>query len=417
MTAQAFDGAAIAAGYPDLARPRLADPAGTPHMMTMAAAPVRTAVVRLAVSGFRSYARAELNVDPRPVVLAGANGAGKTNLLEALSFLAPGRGLRNAALDAVVRRDAVGSERHWAVAVRLATPDGPVDIGTGIDPQGGERRVVRIEGNAAAGPSALGRIVRVGWLTPAMDRLFLEGSSERRRFLDRLVFTFEPDHAAHAADYAKAMRERNRLLRAGRMDPAWLGALEAAMAENGVALAAARAETVERLNGALAVRDGAFPRARLSLDGALDDQLAHAPAVEAEQWLEATLAAGRSRDAEAGRALEGAHRTDLCVRHAGKGDIEAQACSTGEQKALLISIVLAAARLQAADHPGGAPILLLDEVTAHLDGVRRAALFDELCFLGSQAWLTGTDPDLFAPLGARAQHFRVGPDGPAPVTG
>jgi DNA replication and repair protein RecF len=377
----------------------------------------RIAVVRLTVAQFRSYARADLRLDGRPVVLAGPNGAGKTNLLEALSFLAPGRGLRNATLDQVTRHQARGDERHWGIAARVATPDGAVDVGTGVDPQGGERRAVRIDGVPVPGSGELARVLRLGWLTPAMDRLFIEGGTERRRFLDRLVFNFEPDHALNATDYAKAMRERNRLLRAGRFDPAWLGALEARMAEAGVALAAARAETVERLNRALAMAGGAFPRARLALDGALDTHLAEWPAVEAEEWLKAALAASRPRDAEAGRALEGPHRTDLRVRHAGKDDMAAELCSTGEQKALLIAIVLAGARLQVAEHPGGAPILLLDEVTAHLDAERRIALFEELGNLGCQAWLTGTDEALFAPFGARAQHFRLGPDGIVAVAG
>lgn len=395
----------------------MADGRDNPHIVVVEEASTRVAVMRLAVAQFRSYARADLRLDGRPVVLAGANGVGKTNLLEALSFLAPGRGLRNATLDQVTRRQAQGEERCWAIAAQVATPDGAVDIGTGVDPQGGERRVVRIDGAPVPGSGELARILRLGWLTPAMDRLFIEGGTERRRFLDRLVFNFEPVHALNAAGYAKAMRERNRLLRAGRFDPAWLGALEARMAEAGVALAAARAETVERLNRALAMAGGVFPRALLALDGALDAHLAEWPAVEAEEWLKAALAASRPRDAEAGRALEGPHRTDLRVRHAGKDGMPAELCSTGEQKALLIAIVLASARLQAAEYPGGAPVLLLDEVTAHLDAERRMALFEELADLGCQAWLTGTDEALFAPFGARAQHFRLCANGIVAIGG
>lgn len=368
---------------------------------------VRTAVLRFAVNGFRSYASAELRVDERPVVLVGPNGAGKTNLLEALSFLAPGRGLRNARLEDVVRREALPGQRKWAVAARVETPEGPIDVGTGMQAEEDKRRAVRIEGCPAPGPGALGRVLRIAWLTPAMDRLFLDGAAERRRFLDRLVFTFEPEHATRAVAYEKAMRERNRLLSEGRFDRAWLSALETAMAENGVALAAARAEVVELLNQALAADEGAFPRALLALEGALDRRLADGPAVEAEEWLQSALEAGRQRDAEARRALDGPHRSDLRVRHAGKGGTEAEHCSTGEQKALLISILLAMARLQATEHPGGAPVLLLDEVAAHLDAERREALFDALCRLGCQAWLTGTDAALFAPLNGRAQHFHV----------
>ena len=378
-----------------------------PHIEGMESATVRTAVRRFAVSGFRSYASAELRVDERPVVLVGANGAGKTNLLEALSFLAPGRGLRNARLEDVVRRDAQPGSRTWAVAAQIETPDGPVDVGTGMQAEDDRRRVVRIEGCPAPGSGALGRVLRIAWLTPAMDRLFLEGAAERRRFLDRLVFTFEPDHATRAIAYEKAMRERNRLLSEGRFDSAWLSALEMTMAENGVALAAARAEIVDRLNRALAAGQDAFPQAGLALEGAIDARLSGRTAVEAEEWLQSALAAGRQRDAEARRTLDGPHRSDLRVRHVGKGGIDAEQCSTGEQKALLIAIVLATARLQAAEHPGGAPVLLLDEVAAHLDAERREALFDALCQLGSQAWLTGTDAILFAPLDGRAQHFHV----------
>jgi DNA replication and repair protein RecF len=395
----------------------MADGCGDPHIAVVDKPLARIAVVRLTVAQFRSYARADLRLDRRPVVLAGPNGAGKTNLLEALSFLSPGRGLRNATLDQVTRHQAQGDERRWGVAARIEMPEGAVDVGTGLDPDGGERRVVRIDGVPVAGSGALARVLRLTWLTPSMDRIFVEGATERRRFLDRLVFNFEPDHALNASDYAKAMRERNRLLRVGRFDPAWLGALEARMAEAGVALAAARAETVERLNGMLTAAWGAFPRAVLALDGTLDAHLAAWPAVEAEEWLKAALAASRQRDAEVGRALEGPHRTDLRVYHAGKDGMAAELCSTCEQKALLIAIVLAGARLQAAEHPGGAPVLLLDEVTAHLDAERRIALFEELGDLGCQAWLTGTDEALFAPFGARAQHFRLGPDGIVAVAG
>jgi DNA replication and repair protein RecF len=359
---------------------------------------------RLVVTDFRSYARAELDFDGRPVVLTGENGAGKTNLLEAVSLLSPGRGLRGVAYAEIARDAGLGG---WAVAATLETEYGPVRIGTGLEPGvdvSSRSRAVRIDGETA-GPSALAEHVRMVWLTPAMDRLFVEGASERRRFLDRLVMGFDPEHGTRAGAYDRAMRERNRLLADDVSDDAWLSGLESQMAEHGVALAAARVEMIARLRGALdAMEDGPFPRALIALEGALEASLAAAAAVDVEDGFRRTLADMRGRDAGAGRALDGPHRSDLLVRHAAK-DREARSCSTGEQKALLIGIVLANARLLAA--LGKPPLLLLDEVAAHLDHERRAALFDEIVGLGLQAFMTGTDPSLFEALGARAQSLRV----------
>jgi DNA replication and repair protein RecF len=372
-------------------------------------APTRLAVTRLAVTEFRCYARAEIACDARPVVLTGPNGAGKTNLLEAVSFLAPGRGLRRATLGEVTRRDA-GATARWAVNARLTTPAGEVRIGTGIDPDappGSLRRAVRIDGEAA-GQAALGDHVVVVWLTPQMDRLFLEGASGRRRFLDRLVYGFHPDHAARLSAYEQAMRERSRLLKEGRGDPAWLGALEEQMATNGVAVAAARRELADRLRAAAAratLADGPFPPADLAVEGGLEAMLGERPALACEDTFRARLAELRRLDASIGGASEGPHRSDLTVRHAAK-DMPADQCSTGEQKALLIGLVLANARLLAADR-GAPPLLLLDEVAAHLDERRRGALYAEIRALGAQAWLTGTDAALFAPLGDGASHWRV----------
>lgn len=378
-----------------------------------------TAVRRLAVTDFRGYADAAIESPARTLVLTGPNGAGKTNLLEALSFLAPGRGLRRATLAEVARRGAgtplaEGGEApaRWAVAARLTTPSGMVRIGTGLDPEApadAPRRAVRIDGQPADGQAALGRHVAMVWLTPQMDRLFIEGGSNRRRFLDRLVYGFNPDHLTALGAYEQAMRERNRLLRLGRQDDRWLAALEDGMATGAVAIAAARRETVDRLSrAARADGDDAFPAADLALDGQVERALGSGPALAAEDAFRADLARRRAIDAAAGGTTEGPHRTDLKVAHRAKA-MPAGQCSTGEQKALLIGIVLANARLAAADR-GSPPILLLDEVAAHLDAERRGVLFDRLAALGGQAWLTGTDRALFAALEDRA-HFIAVADG------
>lgn len=379
----------------------------------------RAAVRRLSLTDFRCYETLRLETGPRPVVLTGANGAGKTNLLEALSFLAPGRGLRRARLGEVTRigtAPAVAGGMSWAVAASVDTPAGPAEIGTGLEAAGGEepdggRRIVRIDGTPARGQSALGDVLAAVWLTPDMDRLFMDSASARRRFFDRLAAAFDPAHSGQLGAYERAMRERNRLLRrdrfaSGAADAGWVAALEQRMAESGVAIAAARRAFLRRLSAACALGVGPFPAAGLELVGDaeawLDDG---ASALAVEDRLRAALAEGRGRDGEAGRALAGPHRTDLAVTHLQKAQLAAN-CSTGEQKAVLISIVLAHARLVALDR-GAAPLLLLDEIAAHLDSERRAALFDEICAIGAQAWMTGTDTSLFDAFGDRAQHFRV----------
>lgn len=369
-----------------------------PRRATLASA---LSVARLVVTGFRCYATARLDLDPRPVVLTGPNGAGKTNLLEAVSLLAPGRGLRRARLSEIDRHGGPGG---WGVAATVLTPDGPVDIGTGRE-AGSERRIVRIDGEAARGQTALADHVSAVWLTPDMDRLFREGAYERRRFLDRLVYGFDPAHAGRVTAYDQAHRERTRLLRDGGADPAWLLALEGTMVERGVAIAAARRDMVRRLSRALASAAGPFPGVHLGVAGTLEAWLGEGPALAVEDRFRAALRADRPADAERGGAAIGPHRSDLEARHLAK-DMPAALCSTGEQKAMLIAIVLAEAKLQAAER-GVAPLLLLDEVAAHLDGERRAALFDELCLLSGQAWMTGTDMDLFAGLNGRAQHIAV----------
>ncbi len=377
------------------------------------------AVTRLTLTRFRGYGHARLEPDRRPVVLIGPNGAGKTNLLEAVSFLAPGRGLRGAKLAEVER---IGSPpgAGWAVAATLETSYGSVDIGTGREsvregsagnppggntPAGSDRRVVRINDHPVKSQTALAEHVAVVWLTPQMDRLFLEGSSGRRRFLDRLVFGFDPAHAGRLSRYEHTLRERARLLRDGRFDDGWLSGLEDQMVTSGIAVAAARRDLVQRLCSACARAVGPFPSADLAVEGTVETWLDEGPALAAEDALRKSLRASRRADAESGGAAVGPHKSDLSVRHQAK-DIPAGLCSTGEQKALLIAIVMANARLLAAER-GGAPLLLLDEVAAHLDADRREALFAEIVALGAQAWMTGTDASVFSPLADDARRFHV----------
>ena len=379
---------------------------------------------RLSLSGFRNFREVDLALDSRPLLLSGPNGAGKTNLLEAVSLLSPGRGLRGARLADLDRRGgsnagpgsgAVG----WGVAATVETPDGPREIGTGRDPKaaltaqtegprtegGRERRAVKLDGAFASSQQALAEVVRCVWLTPQMDRLFDDGPSARRRFLDRLVCGFEPAHSGRTAAYETALRERSRLLRDGVRDPAWLGALEATMAEKAVAIAAARRETVARLAGALAEADGPFPRAELGLAGDAEAWLDDSAAVEVEERLAARLAADRAQDAESGGARIGAHRTDLTVAH-GRTGMPAALCSSGEQKALLIAMVLAHARLVQLS-AGYGPLLLLDEALAHQDAAHCAALFERLLDLGLQVWITGAEPAPFEGLLPHAQRLTL----------
>ncbi len=371
-------------------------------------------ICRLTLSNFRCYAQATLEADARPLVLTGPNGAGKTNLLEAVSFLAPGRGLRRARLgeiDQVVPAvEKAGPGRPWAVAARVMTPDGPRDLGTGRDPasqnpNGRERRLVRIDGVFARGQQALGEVFGMIWLTPQMDGLFREGASGRRRFLDRLVYGFDPAHAGRVGAYEQVLRQRARLLRSVDGDATWLASLEDSMARRGVAIAAARRALLARLADACAAGVGPFPRAGLGLVGEVESWLDDASALEAEDRLRDRLAETRGQDAEAGGATVGPHRSDMAVRHL-ETDLAAELCSTGEQKALLISIVLAHGRLLALDR-SVAPLMLLDEVAAHLDAQRRLALFEELLALGAQVWLTGTDLEVFRELRGAAQFFQI----------
>lgn len=381
---------------------------GAPHGLE--AQPARLAVTRLVLAHFRSYAQAELVTGERPVVLAGPNGAGKTNLLDAISLLSPGRGLRGAKLGDHIRKGpAVPGEALWGVAATVVRGSESFEVGTGltIGPNGGERRQVRLNGAPAQGSADLGEIVQMVWLTPAMDRIFIEGASGRRRFFDRLVLGFDHAHARRAVRYEQAMRERARLLKYGPRDPAWLEGLESEMAEAGAAISAARAVAVCRLNHALAERGeaGHFPCAQLTLEGEADVLVAE-EGENAVCALKARLERTRIRDAEAGRTTFGPHLSDLAVRHTAKR-ADARECSTGEQKALLISMILAQAWELSHGKRGPAPILLLDEIAAHLDSIRRAALFEEILALGAQAWMTGTDLSLFETLKSRAETFLV----------
>lgn len=364
-------------------------------------------VERLRLSAFRSYPTFELKVDERPVVLTGENGAGKTNILEALSLMGPGRGLRGVKIAQMGHRK-VGEAAAgvpFAIACRAGSGGDVADLGTGQLDTMSERRQARIDGTDAT-LGALSERVRLVWLTPAMDRLFVEGPAERRRFLDRLTLARMPAHAPHAAAYERAMRERNRLLRDGPRDPQWLSALEREMAHHGAAIATARLRTVEALEGALETQ-GAFPRALLTLEGTLETLLAQGHLEdEVEARFAQMLAPARPRDEAAGRTLDGPHTSDLAVTHGETGRAAAH-CSTGEQKALLVGLILAQTRLVREESGHAGPLLLLDEIAAHLDARRRAALFDEILTLRVQAWMTGTDASAFASLGARAQHFAV----------
>jgi DNA replication and repair protein RecF len=368
-----------------------------------------TLIRRLTLTNFRSYHAAGLEIGRNLVVLTGPNGAGKTNLIEAVSFLAPGRGLRRATLEEVAFSESDGS---WSVSAELEGMLGLATLGTGIAPPAGEdttpTRLCRIDREPAGSAADFADHLRVVWLTPSMDQLFAGPASERRRFLDRLVLAIDAGHSTRVNALERALRSRNRLLEDPRPDPHWLDAIEHETAELAVAVAAQRVETVRRLQGALAVRqDAAFPSAEIALDGWMERLLPDRPAVEIEERYRGVLKDHRARDAAAGRTLDGPHLTDLAVTYAPKA-IPAADASTGEQKALLIGLVLAHAELVAA-MTGFAPLLLLDEVVAHLDPGRRAALYAALASLGAQVFMTGADPAAFAGIEATADVFAVSP--------
>jgi DNA replication and repair protein RecF len=369
------------------------------------------AITRLSVTNFRSYHAAALELrGAGPVVLAGPNGAGKTNLLEAISFLTPGRGLRRATLEEVAFNEGDGG---WAVSVEIEGMLGLATLGTGVEPPANDEssltRQCRIDREPVGSAVAFSDHLRAIWLIPAMDQLFNGPASERRRFFDRLVLAVDGQHSTRVNALERSLRSRNRLLEENINDTHWLDAIERETAELAVAVAAGRVETAARLIAELEGADSGspFPSAVLALDGILEHMLAEHSAAQVEDRYRALLAENRSRDAAAGRTLEGPHLTDLAVRFAAK-DIPAADASTGEQKALLIRLILAHAAL-IKDMTGTAPILLLDEVVAHLDPGRRAALYDELTSLGAQVWMTGADPALFVEIAGRAEMFDVSP--------
>jgi DNA replication and repair protein RecF len=384
------------------------------------AQPARRAVTRLALADFRSYANLDLAVSGQTVVLTGDNGTGKTNVLEALSLLTPGRGLRRAELADCARNRGAGG---FAVSVEIETPSGDVQLGTGIEPANGAAasRKYRIDREPATSIRAFCEHIRVVWLTPAMDGLFSGPAGERRRFLDRMVLSIDADHGARVNALERALRGRNRLLE-DRLDHAgriWLDSIEREIAELAIAVAAARFETVAKLialitqgqggeqNDRPAAGDAQFPFAELKLEGEIDALVETRPALEAEDVYRRILHDNRARDAAAGRTLVGPQSSDLSVRHGAK-QVPAAQLSTGEQKALLVGLVLAQARLVKA-MSGIAPLVLLDEIAAHFDPARRAALYDRLGALGGQVWLTGADPSAFASLKGRAQMLNVTP--------
>jgi DNA replication and repair protein RecF len=364
---------------------------------------------RLTLNNFRSYHAAQIEIAANLVVLVGPNGAGKTNLIEAISFLAPGRGLRRATLTEVAFMEGDGS---WAMASDVEGALGLATLGTGIEAPANEdmtiTRKCRIDREPVSSASAFADHLRVIWLVPAMDQLFTGSASERRRFLDRLALAVDAEHASRVAALERSLRSRNRLLEEPRPDPHWLDAIEHETAELAVAVAALRAETVTRLSAALAVRRSSpFPSAEIALEGWMEKLLPQHSAREIEDRYRAVLRDNRARDAAAGRTLDGPHLTDLVVAYAPK-DIPAADASTGEQKALLIGLVLAHAGL-IAEMIGFAPVLLLDEVIAHLDPGRRSALYAELEMLGAQVFMTGADPAAFAEIGTRADVFDIAP--------
>ena len=377
----------------------------------MSSSPVAASrIARLILQDFRTYASLDLTVSRPLVALVGENGAGKTNVLEAISLFMPGRGLRRAELSEMARNEGPGS---FAVSVTLDAPYGEHRLGTGLEPQGENARasrICRIDGMPASSPTAFAEYLRIVWLTPDLDALFRGAAGDRRRFLDRLVLAVDAEHGTRVNALERALRSRNRVLEENPDDRLWLDALEREVAELAIAVAAARRETVERLATLILEtreEESPFPFAMMGLEGEIDALVATLPAVDAEDRYRALLRDNRSRDRAAGRTLVGPQASDLLVRH-GPKDIPANTASTGEQKALLIGLVLAHARL-VASMSGIAPFVLLDEVAAHLDPRRRAGLYDALETLGGQVWMTGADPGLFQELDGRADLLHVAP--------
>ena len=356
-------------------------------------------IAELKLTDFRSHAKAHIVMSKGIVVLSGDNGVGKTNILEAISMLGPGRGLRTAKLSELARRDGANA---WSVSALVRTQEEDIQIGVGIDP-GADTRRLRIDGQNVKGFDRLTVMLPQLWLTPAMDRLFVDGASGRRKFLDRYALGLSPQHAKMSQDYERAMRERNRLLQEDPSADSWLDSLESNMAVSGVAIADARLTALDALAAGLQHSHDAFPEAEIALEGWIEAALRQDSALDVEDAFRLHLKNSRGLDASVGRTLEGPHRSDLVVRHKGK-DMPASDCSTGEQKALLVGLVLAQARVMSGE-TGRVPLLLLDEVAAHLDGTRRAALIEVIENLGAQAWITGTDPAVFQQIAFTGTHL------------
>jgi DNA replication and repair protein RecF len=364
-------------------------------------------IAQLSLQHYRCYDTARLeHIQNGLVVLCGANGAGKTNILEAISLLSPGRGLRSAKAMDMQRYD---SPQAWGINAKVQDGAGIENqLATGLNPQKGQRHV-RINGVDAKSQVALSDYLSCLWLTPQMDRLFLEGASSRRQFLDRMIFAFDPAHSGRVRRYENAMRQRSKILQEGMADPVWLSSLENQMAETGIAIAAARVDFISRLQEACLKADkdeeNYFPAAVLGTKGTIENLLQNMPAIEVEQAFTYQLEQSRSQDAVVGGAATGPHKSDMDVVYKSKNMAAAQ-CSTGEQKALLIGLVLAHGRMMMAER-GAPPVLLLDEIAAHLDAARRNALFERLNSMGGQVWMTGTDPVLFSDIQNQAQFFDV----------
>lgn len=364
---------------------------------------------RLTLTNFRNYNTARLDdLEPGAVIFIGDNGVGKTNILEAVSLLTPGRGLRSAAVDEFVNRE--HATKAWGVSAEIYDGSAYTRLGTGTTAEQLSKRQVRINGEMQRGQNSLSDYLAAVWLTPQMDRLFLDSSSHRRRFLDRFIYAFDPAHTGRLTRYEKLLRQRSKLLKENQSpDPAWCSALESQMAESAVAVAAARLDFCERLQEACVraqdIDKAYFPLARIKIDGGVENKLLSSTALDVEQWFKAELESSRERDAIIGGASTGVHRSDLLVTMAEK-EMPAAQCSTGEQKALLIGLILAHARLINAER-GAPPLLLLDEIAAHLDDDRRAALYSRLADLGGQVWLSGTDAALFNRYEKNAQRFMI----------
>jgi len=364
---------------------------------------LHNSITSLSLHHFRNYDSLRIEINKPLIVLTGRNGAGKTNILEALSLLTPGRGLRRARLSEI---DNLLHQKPWAIVAQAYGRKNEVQIGTGrMEEEGVDKRLIKIDGKPQPQAQLASHLAML-WLTPQMEQLFLEGASAGRKFLDRLVYSFDPEHAARVSAYEHVMRERNKLLEIGNADSTWLDSLEQKMAENAAAIAYARLDTIANLNHTIDASRLSFPKAQLSVEGFAENRLQHGePAVSVEQEMQEMWATERMKDAAAGRTLQGAHRSELRVFHVEK-QLPAERCSTGEQKALLLSIVLAQTRTTALKK-GLVPVLLFDEILAHLDTIRRLELFEEICQIGAQTWMTGTDANLFSDLKGKMQLFQV----------